>query len=63
MNWKNLNLNLAWTLFLATLLFCGAAAAATSLTPCQLPHYPERVGCGSIDVPEHRVLADGRPTL
>jgi len=57
MNRKSLNLNLAWTLFLATLLYCGAAAAvdprpalAAANGAC-LAHY-----CLPI------VPADGQPT-
>lgn len=55
MTWKNLSL--AWTLFLSTLLYCAAASAAT---PCHLPHFAERVECGSIKVPEDRARPDGR---
>lgn len=44
-------------LSLALLLYSGAAAA---LAPCHLPHLPERVQCGAIEVPEDRTKPDGR---
>ena len=48
---------LAWTLFLAMLLYSGMAAA---LEPCHLPHFPERVECGTLQVPEDRAKPAGR---
>lgn len=51
------HLALAWTLFLATLLYSGLAAA---LEPCHLPNFPERVECGTLEVPEDRARPDGR---
>lgn len=55
MNWKKLSL--AWALFLATLLYAALAAATT---PCHLPNFPERVECGTIEVPEDRANPGGR---
>lgn len=51
------NLALAWTLFLATLLYSSLAAA---LEPCHLPNFSERVECGTLSVPEDRARPDGR---
>jgi pimeloyl-ACP methyl ester carboxylesterase len=51
------HLALAWTLFLATLLYSSLAAA---LEPCHLPHFPERVECGTLEVPEDRANPSGR---
>ncbi|EKU81032.1 pimeloyl-ACP methyl ester carboxylesterase [Massilia sp. UYP32] len=51
------HLALAWTLFLAMLLYSGMAAA---LEPCHLPHFPERVECGTLQVPEDRAKPAGR---
>lgn len=47
----------AWTLFLATLLYAGQAAA---LAPCHLPNLSERVECGTLAVPEDRANPAGR---
>lgn len=51
------HLALAWTLFLAMLLYSSMAAA---LEPCHLPHFPERVECGTLEVPEDRANPAGR---
>jgi len=53
------NLALAWTLFLATLLYASLAAAAP-LEPCHLPYLAERVECGTLEVPEDRANPAGR---
>ncbi|MDY0974877.1 alpha/beta hydrolase [Massilia sp. CFBP9012] len=51
------HLALAWTLFLAMLLYTSLAAA---LEPCHLPNLPERVECGTLEVPEDRANPAGR---
>ena len=51
------HLALAWTLFLAMLLYSSLAAA---LEPCHLPRFPERVECGTLAVPEDRANPAGR---
>lgn len=51
------NLASAWTLSLAALLFSSPAAA---MAPCHLPHFPERVECGTLEVPEDRANPAGR---
>lgn len=55
MNWKTL------ALALAALLYSGLATARNpALSPCHLPHLPERVQCGAIEVPEDRSRPAGR---
>lgn len=63
MNRKHLNLNLVWTLFLATLLYCGAAAAhplqALADGPDPTAVNDTRLALGRFPT----VLTDGQPTL